>query len=92
VDEQPTNLSRAEFWQRAAAVAFGLWAIMIPIGVAVIRESISELVKHDREQSEQFNTYMLQMERRITLIEERQQRVLTMLSEHDRRLDGNGKR
>lgn len=86
-EDKDRSLTRSEYWQRAAAIGFGLWAIMIPVGVAIIRDSIGELVKHDKEQAERLNVYILTMERRVTLIEERQARVLSTLSDHDRRLE-----
>jgi uncharacterized membrane protein YeiB len=76
------GLTRVEFWQRAAALAFGLWAIMIPVGVGMIRNVVAELVEHDRQQADQMSAYVLAMERRVTLIEERQQRVLQTIAEH----------
>ena len=76
------GLTRAEFWQRAAALAFGLWALMIPLGVGMVRNVVSELVEHDKEQANQMSAYVLAMERRVTLIEERQQRVLATIAEH----------
>lgn len=81
-------LTRAEFWQRAAAVAFSAWALMIPAGIALVRSAVGEIVSTQQKQIDSFNAYVLTMERRTTLIEERQSRVLRMLEEHDRRLDG----
>jgi hypothetical protein len=78
----PAALTRVEFWQRVAGVAFGLWALMIPIGIGMVRSAVGELIQHDKDQAERLNNYVLAMERRVTLIEERQQRVLMTLSEH----------
>jgi len=76
-------LSRAEFWQRIAAFSFGLWSLMIPFGIWMLGnvferaarttlEQASELVLFNRR----FEVYVLQVERRLTVIEERQSRVL----------------
>ena len=94
-------LSKTEFWQRAAAVAFGLWALMLPLGVALVRDSVAELVKHDRDQADRLNNYILAMERRVSLIEGDRQHVIDILidlREHDKKVDalmdraGNGSR
>lgn len=79
-------LSRAEFWQRIAAFSFGLWSLMIPFGIWMLGnvferaarttlEQASELVLFNRR----FEVYVLQVERRLTLIEERQGRVIHSL-------------
>ena len=85
-DAQP-SLSRAEFWQRASGVAFGLLAFMIPLGVSVVKAGIEDVLKVQREQIDAFNQYVLSMERRVTLIEERQARVLQAIAEHERKLE-----
>ena len=83
-------LSRAEFWQRIAAFSFGLWSLMIPFGIWMLGnvferaarttlEQASELVLFNRR----FEVYVLQVERRLTLIEERQGRVLHSLETID---------
>jgi len=88
VNEPPEKeaLSRAEFWQRIAAFSFGLWSLMIPFGIWMLGnvferaarttlEQASELVLFNRR----FEVYVLQVERRLTLIEERQSRALHSL-------------
>lgn len=80
-------LGRAEFWQRLAGFSFGMWALAIPIGVAMVRGGVDDVLRAHREQVVAFNNYVLTMERRVTLIEERQARVLSTIVEHERRME-----
>jgi hypothetical protein len=84
-------LSRSEFWMRVAGASFGLWSLMIPLGVWMLNntfdrvahqqiDATGELVQFNRR----FEAYVLNMERRVTIIEERQGRVLKELEEIDR--------
>jgi hypothetical protein len=59
------------FWYRVAAWTFGLWAIMIPIGVAIIRNAISTTTTTQEKFLSDFHAYVLHMERRVTVLEER---------------------
>ena len=76
-------LSRAEFWQRIAAFSFGLWSLMIPFGIWMLGNVFERAAKTTIDQASElvlfnrrFEVYVLQVERRLTLIEERQGRVL----------------
>lgn len=75
-----SNLSRAEFWQRAATLGFAAWAIMLPLAAGLVMNSLTKF-------TDKFDTYVLAMERRITLLEERQNRVLKVLEDHDAKID-----
>lgn len=80
-------LSRAEFWQRAATFGFAAWAIVLPLAAGLVVQSLSKF-------SESFNAYVLAMERRVTLLEERQSRILSIIEDQNerlRRLEGNNK-
>ena len=87
--EQATEkdaLSRAEFWQRVAAFSFGLWSLMIPLGIWMIGNTFERAMRSSVDQASElvafnrrFEAYVLNMERRIVLIEERQSRVLITL-------------
>lgn len=93
VDDQHGN-KRSEFWMKVAAWAFGLWSIMIPIGVTMVSNAVERIVSQQAQFQTEFKEYVLQMERRVTIIEERQSSVLrrldTINSEHDSLLR-NGK-
>jgi hypothetical protein len=78
-------LGRAEFWQRAAAFAFAAWALALPLAAAAVIGSIGRF-------TDKFDAYVLAMERRITLLEERQSRVLQVLEQHEARLDRQAER
>ena len=84
--EGDSKLSKTEFWMRVAGASFGLWALMIPVGVAMLSntfqktaqtniEAASEIVSFNKR----FEAYVLNMERRVTIIEERQNYVLQLL-------------
>lgn len=60
-------------WSKIAAWVFGMWALMIPIGVSMVRTSVAEIVTSQNQFQNTFNAYVLNMERRVTLIEERLQ-------------------
>lgn len=88
------KLSRAEFWQRIAAVSFGLWSLMIPLGIWVLSSSFGAAIKTSAEGTAEnavfrknFELYVLIMEKRMTIVEERQSVVLRSLSELDARVD-----
>ena len=75
LDDDGPSVSRVEFWRRAAAFGFSAWAIVIPLAAAAVINSLSKF-------TEKFENYVVTMERRITLLEERQARVLQTLTEH----------
>lgn len=74
---------RTDFWMKVAAITFGLWSIAIPIGVAMMRTSIQEVVSSQERFQQQFTNYVLTMERRVTLLEERQTIVMKKLERID---------
>lgn len=80
--QEEQMLSKSEFWQKAAAFTFGLWAIMLPIAAGLVISSVGRF-------TDRFDAYVLAMEKRVTLLEERQARVLQILEQHNRRLDGH---
>jgi cysteine sulfinate desulfinase/cysteine desulfurase-like protein len=95
VDEGDSKLTKSEFWMRLAGASFGLWALMIPVGVMMIGgvferatktniEAASEIVAFNKR----FEAYVLNMERRVTIIEERQNRVLQAIDSMNSDLHG----
>lgn len=76
MQSQEEPLSRADFWQKVAAFTFGLWAIMLPVAAGLVIASVTRF-------ADRFDAYVLAMERRVTLLEERQARVLKILEEHN---------
>ena len=81
------TLGKAEFWQKVAGFAFAAWAMAIPIGVSMVRGSVEQVLASQAQQSKDFQIYVLSMEKRVTLIEERQAKVLQVLQAHDLKLD-----
>ena len=72
-------LSKTEFWMRIAGWSFALWALMIPVGILMVRGAFDSATKANIDVaveissfSRRFDAYALNMERRVTIIEERQ--------------------
>jgi len=92
VEKEP--LSRAEFWQRVAGVSFGVWSLMIPLGVWMLTSTFERTSVISRDAAvefsvfvRRFDAYVLLTERRMTIVEERQARVLKTLDDIDGKLD-----
>ena len=60
-----------DFWYKVAAWTFGLWALAVPIGVAIIRSAVTASTLIQRQFISDFHVYVLTVERRITRLEER---------------------
>ena len=68
---------------KVAGVSFALWSLAIPIGVLFIKDSVNSVVSQQRDFNERFNNYIFSMERRVTLLEERQTLVIKKLADMD---------
>lgn len=83
-----SKLTKSEFWMRVAGASFALWALMIPIGITMIGGTFEKATRSNIEAAsdivafnKRFESYVLNMERRITIIEERQMNVINMLND-----------
>lgn len=81
------QLDRAEFWQRVAAFALTALASVIGFGSLVVRDSVNDVIRDNKTAREAFVEYVRAMERRVTLIEERQDTLRLTAREHDGRID-----
>lgn len=81
------TLGKAEFWQKVAGFAFAAWAMAIPVGVSMVRSSVDDVLAAQAQQSKDFQVYVLTTEKRVTLVEERQAKVLQVLQAHELKLD-----
>ena len=81
-ERESAQKSRVEFWMKVAGVAFGLWAVMIPLGVLMLTSSVDKVVHAQATFTQEFRDYVLAMERRVTLLEERQAVVLKTLQDY----------
>jgi len=86
------KLSRAEFWQRIALASFTLWSIVLPLLIWVVTSSFAHGEKFNTEIAtdlalirKNFEIYVLQQEKRMIIVEERQNRVLKLLEDYDPR-------
>jgi len=86
-DEIEKSKLRADFWVKVAAGAFGLWSLMIPIGVAMLQSSVNRVVDANESFVTEFRLYMLNMEKRVTLLEERQNTSIRMLRDNQKIID-----
>lgn len=68
---------------KIAGIAFGLWSLFIPFGVLAVRESVISAISSQAEFQKQFAAYVLTMERRITLLEEKQSTLSTRMEKID---------
>lgn len=80
---------------RIAGVSFTAWAFVVAIVGWVVQSSVAEAVKENKESRAAFVEYVRAMERRVTIIEERQSVVIQALRGYELRLDqlegrGNG--
>jgi len=86
--QQATYLSKNEFWMRVAAWSFGLWSLMIPLGVYMLQGAFQQTTKANVDAAreialfnQRFEQYVLVMERRMILVEERQNVVLRAIAD-----------
>jgi hypothetical protein len=79
-------LPRSEFWMKIAGACFALWALMIPIGIAMVRSTFSDVAQANMTLASTLTEYKLLTERRITLLEERQSAVIAHNAGQDQRL------
>ena len=84
---EPTSMSRSEFWMKAAAIAFGLWALMIPVGISMLRDSFYDSHASVTKLAEKLNTDTVSTQSRLATIEARQATVLARLELIERKLD-----
>ena len=80
-------LPRSEFWQQAAALAFGAWAIFLPIAAGLVVRSISKFRAQFDDWVREFGEYVVTTERRLTFLETEHKAVMEQL----RSMRENGK-
>jgi len=80
-------LPRSEFWMRIAGAAFGLWALMIPLGVSMLREAFTTSTAASDNLARQVNESTAQMQSRIAVLEARQSLALIQLEALTRKVD-----
>ena len=81
------SLSRSEFWMKSAAIAFGLWALMIPVGISMLRDSFYDSHASMTKLTEKLNTDTTLTQSRLAALEARQVAVLARLELIERKLD-----
>ena len=72
--------TRSDFWMKAATAVFGVWAGVVAFGANHISSSIKDLTDNQIRARARFDDFLVQNERRITQIEERQNKVLEAIS------------
>ena len=93
-EEKTSAINKSEFWMKAAASVFGIWAGVVVYGAEQITSSMKELTASQISARASFNEFLISNERRITQIEERQKTVIEeihaygeILHRHEGRLD-----
>ena len=86
-EEHEVSLKRSEFWMRSAVLASGLLTMVITIGVSMMRETAANIAEQQKDFLARFDAYVLQIERRTTILEERQNRNLEAVSKHEIRIE-----
>jgi hypothetical protein len=89
MSDDTSNLSHQHaFWMKVAAATFGLWSIMIPLGVMMVRDAFQAAAREQAEaaadikmMSVRFEQYVLATEKRLILVEDRQALVLRTLGD-----------
>ena len=83
------------FWAKVAAATFGLWSIMIPLGVMMVRDAFQSAAREQAEASAdiklmsgRFEQYVLATEKRLILVEDRQALVIKTLNEIQQQKNG----
>lgn len=64
-------MSNEEFWMRVAGGSFALWALMIPIGVAMLRTSFTDAVAETKALNAALMQLRIDLEHRLTQLEQR---------------------
>jgi hypothetical protein len=77
---------RGDLWMKIAAGAFGLWALAIPIGIEMLRSSLSDIQGDIQILTSKAQEYRLVTEKRIILLEERQEKVVRENADHEARI------
>lgn len=75
--------AREDFWLRAATWTFGLWAILLPITGKMVVDKIDDIAESQQVYVEEFVKYRELMERRLTILEERQSSILRKVEKID---------
>jgi hypothetical protein len=75
-----------EYWLQIAGAVFGLWSFMLPLGIWMMKKVFDNIVSAIDKNAgitnafqEEFKEYVLAMERRITIVEERQSQTAKIL-------------
>lgn len=85
--EQSEDSTRITRWLRVASLIFGAWAAAVPISAVIFNKGVDRVVTQQEQFRLDFERYVLSMERRVTIIEERQSGVLRKLEVQDNRLE-----
>lgn len=68
---------------KAATWTFGLWALLLPLSAGLIINKVDEMADSQSLIAEQFVAYREMMEKRVTILEERQIAIIKKLEQID---------
>ena len=72
---------------KIAAGAFGLWAFAIPLGIEMLRSSLREMQADVRDLATKYSEYRITTEKRMLLLEERQEKVIRTTADQEARIN-----
>ena len=78
---------RLLFWQKAATWTFGIWAAMMPVTAVLVVNLMNDLAREQKNAAAAMVEYRQVMERRMLIVEERQNVVMRTVERHGNELD-----
>jgi hypothetical protein len=79
--------ARGDVWMKIAAGAFALWAFAIPVGIEMLRASLRDIQDDIHDLATKSSEYRLVNEKRLILLEERQEKVIRQTADHEGRIN-----
>lgn len=84
MDQEERDFRQKEgFWLKAATWTFGLWALMLPITGKLVIDSIRDVADEQKNTTSEFIKYREIQEKRMTIVEERQNVIMRRLEQID---------
>ena len=91
---EDSQASKSDMWMKVAATIFGLWAGIVAYAANEVTSSLKALNENQIKARSRYDDFLVTNERRITQIEERQNKVLEAiarnqeaLQKHEQRID-----
>ena len=79
---------KTTYWLKTAAAVFAAWSLMLPITASMVQRSVDRIIAQQDNFQARFESYVLATERRLTLVEDRQSRVLQWIDKQEKNSSG----